>query len=90
MNASEAQAITDKNLLPTFDAIRESANYILAIIRIREEAEKGRYDYLTSTNGEWLQSSVRKVLCADGFKIKELNLGTQFYVTWAPDWYKIV
>lgn len=86
MKAIEAQEIATQNLLPSLEPIRQDEMYLEVISKIKREAEKGRYDYLSN----YLRADMRELLCYDGFKIKECNLGNQFYITWEPDWYKIV
>lgn len=86
MKAKEAEEIATRNLLPTLEAVRNDEMYVEIIKKIKGEAEKGRYNYLSS----YLRPDVRELLCSDGFKIKECNFGHQFYITWEPDWYKIV
>lgn len=85
MKAKEAQEIATQNLLPALEPIRQDEMYLDVISKIKNEAERGRYNYLS----QYLRADVRELLSSDGFKIKECNLGHQFYITWEPDWYKI-
>lgn len=86
MKAIEAQEIATQNLLPSLEPIRQDEMYLNVISKIKREAEMGRYNYLSN----YLRVDVRELLSSDGFKIKECNFGHQFYITWEPDWYKIV
>lgn len=86
MKAAEAQTIATEKLLPSLEAVKEENAYKEVIRKIKESAEQGHYNYLS----RYLTQDIRTLLSADGFKIKECNLGHQFYITWEPDWYKIV